>query len=99
MPDLKIKKVDPEMIARLDAESTKLGYSDRSALVRDIIAKYLASHDQMIVEELPDMTQALVKDALREYPEKLRVMLEFVLQQQQETTLILKKITAIFEVE
>ena len=97
MADVKIKNVSPEMIAQLDRLVVRLGYSDRSALMKDVLQKYIMLHDDLFLELLPDMTRIMINDALKEYPEKLRTLLQYVLDKQEKTDEILTKIVAVFD--
>ncbi len=97
MADIKIKNASPEMIAQLDRLVVRLGYSDRSALMKDVLQKYIMLHDDLFLELLPDMTRAMVNDTLKEYPEKLRTLLQYVLEKQEKTDELLMKIAAVFD--
>lgn len=99
MPDLKIKNVDPELIARLDEIVKQKRYDDRSDLIRDILKKYAVFGDDYYTKELPETVNILIKDSLSEYPGKLTKLLEFALELANENTRLMQKIEQLFYTE
>ena len=99
MNNLKILNVSDDVIKSLDSIVIQKGYSDRSALIRDILQKYVQFGDEFLVKELPSTVRILVTDSLKSYPEKLSELLKYTLKTLDENVRLLNKIDAVFYTE
>lgn len=99
MSDLKILNVPDDVIKNLDSIVIQKGYSDRSALIRDILQKYVQFGNTFLVNELPSTVRILVADTLKEYPEKLSELLKYTLKLSEENVRLLNKIDTVFDTE
>lgn len=99
MPEVKIKNVPISLINSLDEISAQKNFPDRSALIRDILQKYVQFGDGYLVKELPDTVRILVNDVLKDYPEKFSELLKYTLKLSEENVCLLNKINAVFDTE
>lgn len=60
-----IRNIPEEIIDEIDRQVVKQGYKNRNQLIVDLLQKYVAMHDKIFIDLLPNMCKAVIRDELQ----------------------------------
>lgn len=80
MTKLTVRDVPDEVVEKLDAIVQADGYSSRNDLVKNILATYVLSKENMLLNALPPIVRALCSNELKILTEQAELTMEALLE-------------------